>query len=76
MSTTVEPNPFLVAEGLADPLPEVMTRAEVARFLRLSDWTVNDLARRGEIPSVKFGRSRRFIRDDVRAYLRERTAQR
>ena len=50
--------------------------AEVARFLRLSDWTVNDLARRGEIPSIKMGKSRRFRRDDLRAYLRERTAQR
>ena len=48
---------------------DVMTSAEVAELLRLPQSTVEDLARRGAIPSRKVGRRRRFIRQSVEAVL-------
>lgn len=51
-----------------DDLPEVATRDEVAQVLRLQPSTVSDLARRGEIGSLRMGRAVRFDREDVRAY--------
>jgi len=44
---------------------EVMTVEEVAKYLGLSKPTVYKLARRGEIPAVKVGRSWRFHREAV-----------
>jgi len=56
----IDANPFY---------PEILTAREVAGLLRLRESTVGDLARRGELPSVKLGRHRRFVRDDVFAYI-------
>ncbi len=50
----------------------VMTAEEVADLLRVrADW-VYEMARRGELPSYKLGKFRRFSRADVLAWLRER----
>lgn len=63
-------NPFVVAEVMASvQAGDIMTRQEVAEYLRLKPSTVDDLARRGEIPSVRFGRSRRYKRSDIVAYV-------
>jgi excisionase family DNA binding protein len=48
---------------------ELLDVREVARLLKVSVSTVERLTRRGELPSVKFGRSRRYFRADVMAYL-------
>jgi len=61
-------NPFATAPGVT--ASEVMTAEEVGALLRLRPSTVADLARRGELPSVKLGRARRYLRADVLAYLR------
>jgi excisionase family DNA binding protein len=48
----------------------VMTAAEVARVLRMPKSTVYALARRGELPCSRLGRTVRFLRDEVDARLR------
>jgi len=56
---------------------EIMTADEVADMLRLRTSTVHEYARRGLLPSIKLGRSRRFVRADVEAeILVQRQAQR
>lgn len=49
---------------------DVMTAAEVAQLLALPKSTIYDLARRGELPCARLGRTVRFLRDDVEARLR------
>lgn len=51
---------------------DVMTAREVAHMLVLPKSTVYELARRGELPCARLGRTIRFIRDDVEARLRTR----
>ena len=48
---------------------DVMTSAEVAELLHMPQSTVEDLARRGVIPSRKIGRRRLFVRSKVEAVL-------
>jgi excisionase family DNA binding protein len=48
---------------------ELLTKRQVALLLQVSVSTVERLTRNGELPSVKFGRSRRYFRADVMAYL-------
>lgn len=47
-----------------------MTATEVAVVLALPKSTVYELARRGELPCARLGRTVRFLRDDVEARLR------
>lgn len=47
-----------------------MTAAEVARLLALPKSTVYELARRGELPCARLGRTIRFLREDIEARLR------
>lgn len=50
----------------------VMTADEVADLLRVrTDW-VYEMARRGDLPSYKLGKFRRFSRRDVLDWLHER----
>jgi putative molybdopterin biosynthesis protein len=49
---------------------DVMTVAEVAAMLHLPKSTVYDLARRGELPCARLGRTLRFVRDEIEARLR------
>jgi len=51
-------------------LPEVLTGDEVAELLRVSKRTVERL----HLPSVKVGKLRRYLREDVLNYLREKAA--
>jgi excisionase family DNA binding protein len=46
----------------ADQLPEYLTPNEAKDYLRLSRATVYDLLRRGELPSLRFGRAIRIPR--------------
>jgi excisionase family DNA binding protein len=48
---------------------DVMTAAEVAALLHMPQSTVEDLARRGTIPSRKIGRRRLYVRPHVEALL-------
>ena len=46
-----------------------MTAAEVAVLLALPKSTVYELARRGELPCARLGRTVRFLRDDIERRL-------
>jgi excisionase family DNA binding protein len=48
---------------------DVLTAAEVAELLHMPRSTIEDLARRGVIPSRKIGRRRLFVRSKVEAIL-------
>lgn len=49
---------------------DVMTAAEVAAVLALPKSTIYELARRGELPCARLGRTVRFVREDIEARLR------
>jgi len=48
---------------------DVMTATEVAQLLALPKSTVYELARRGELPCARLGRTIRFVRHEVEARL-------
>ncbi len=50
-------------------ISEIMTIEEVAEYLRVSERTVYEWAKKGEIPSGKIGSIWRFKRDDVVAWV-------
>jgi excisionase family DNA binding protein len=54
---------------------DVMTAREVAALLHSPTSTVEDWARRGILPSVKIGRRRLYIRQNVEAVLIGRPAR-
>jgi len=53
--------------------PEVMTTAEVAEYLRLSQRTVQKLARKGKLPGIKLEGRWRFDRRAIEELLRRGT---
>ncbi len=61
--------PFIA--GVRQPLTrsEVMTAGEVAELLRLPVSTVYELARKGELPATRFGRTWRFLRTRIEEML-------
>ncbi|MEO7556702.1 MAG: helix-turn-helix domain-containing protein [Acidimicrobiales bacterium] len=50
----------------------LLTVAEVASLLRVSNMTVYRLLKAGELPSVRIGKSFRVREDDLDAYLADR----
>jgi excisionase family DNA binding protein len=48
---------------------DVLLGREVAEILHMPVSTVEDLARRGKLPSVKIGRRRLYIRQQIEAAL-------
>lgn len=56
-------------------LPDVLTAAEVAERLRVSEWLVYELARRGELPARHLGRCWRFPRQAFESWLEARPEQ-
>ena len=57
--------------GTRQPLTrnEVMTASEVSELLRMPLSTVYELARRGELPASRFGRTWRFLRSRIEDIL-------
>lgn len=47
-----------------------MTVADVSALLGIPKSTVYDLARRGELPCARLGKTLRFVRDEIEARLR------
>jgi putative molybdopterin biosynthesis protein len=47
-----------------------MTPTEVAAMLAMPKSTIYELARRGELPCARLGRTVRFVRQDIEARLR------
>jgi len=52
-------------------LPEVLTAAQVADWLKLSADYVREIAAAGHLPCVRFGREYRFQRTQIEAWLTE-----
>jgi excisionase family DNA binding protein len=63
--------PIRLVAGTRRPLTRngVMTASEVAELLRMPLSTVYELARRGELPSCRFGRTWRFLRSRIEEQL-------
>jgi PTS system nitrogen regulatory IIA component len=60
VTTTLQPEPLLTVD-------------EAARFLRISRAKAYEMAQRGELPTVRMGRSVRVRRDRLEAWLDERS---
>jgi excisionase family DNA binding protein len=50
----------------------LLTPEQVAEQLQVSDEWVREVARRGDLASIKLGRYRRFEQSDVDAYVQTR----
>lgn len=46
-----------------------MTCTEVAEFLRVTPWSIREMARSGRIPHRKFGRRLLFEEGELRAWM-------
>lgn len=64
---TAEPAVLTAALGLTRD--EVMTAREVADLLKMPVSTIYELARRGELPARRLGRTWRFLRPRVEELL-------
>jgi excisionase family DNA binding protein len=53
----------------------LLTVAEVARTLRVSNMTVYRLVNAGELPALRIGKSYRLRADDIDQYLADRFTQ-
>lgn len=51
----------------------LLTLKEVAGYLRISETTLYNLARRGEIPAVKVVNKWRFRKEDIDYWLEKQT---
>jgi excisionase family DNA binding protein len=49
----------------ADATDHLLTRSEVARYLRVSDRTVSRLIRKGQLPAARIGRAVRIRHSDL-----------
>jgi excisionase family DNA binding protein len=56
----------------AAPIPSFFTERTLADYLAVSDRTIRNWIRRGELPSYKLGASRRIDPADVDAFLAAR----
>jgi excisionase family DNA binding protein len=56
----------------AEPPPNFFTERSLADYLAVSDRTVRNWIRRGELPSYKLGASRRIDPADVATFLEQR----
>ena len=56
-------------------MPDMLTIAEVAKYLKLHELTVRRLAREGELPAFKVGRQWRIKRDLLESWIEERSGK-
>ena len=54
-----------------DPDDEVLTLAEAAAFLRISERTLYPLAAAGKVPCIRVRRQYRFVRGRLKEWMRE-----
>jgi PTS system nitrogen regulatory IIA component len=53
------------------PPNDVLTLAEAARFLRISERSCWELARRGELPHRRIGTLYRFSKDQLKQFVQQ-----
>ena len=56
-------------DALGDPIPELLTRAEAARLLRISQRKLGEMKASGQLPYVQIGRLVRFDSRDLRKWI-------
>lgn len=61
-------------QSLQERVRLLVDRLEAARALGVSSGTIDNLRRRGELPSVKIGTRRLFDMDDLRRFIEARKA--
>ena len=54
---------------------ETLTVEELAKYLKLHEFTVRRLAREGKIPSFKAGGQWRFRKDEIEKWSKNKTHQ-
>ena len=60
-----KPEPLATPQAPADNPADLLTRAEAARYLRVSDRTVSRLIRAGKLPASRIGRAVRIRQSDL-----------
>lgn len=60
-----KPEPATTPQAPAPTPDDLLTRAEVARYLRISDRTVSRLIRTGQLPASRIGRAARIRQSDL-----------
>jgi excisionase family DNA binding protein len=50
-------------------MEELLTTEDVARILRISEYTAREMCKRGEIKSKKIGRNWKVKQEDLREYI-------
>ena len=60
-----KPEPLATPQAPADATDDLLTRAEAARYLRVSDRTVSRLIRKGQLPASRIGRAVRIRQSDL-----------
>jgi putative molybdopterin biosynthesis protein len=50
-------------------MQELFTTEDVARILRISEYTAREMCKRGEIKSKKIGRNWRVKQEDLQSYI-------
>jgi excisionase family DNA binding protein len=58
-----------------EEMPDMMTIAEVAKYLKLHELTVRRLAREGELPAFKVGRQWRIKHELLESWIEERSGK-
>ena len=64
-----------LSSGGVEEMPDMLTIAEVAKYLKLHELTVRRLAREGELPAFKVGRQWRIKRDLLEKWIADRSGK-
>ena len=67
-----KPEPLATPQAPADNPADLLTRAEAARYLRVSDRTVSRLIGTGKLPAARIGRAVRIRHSDLLDMLDEK----
>ena len=67
-----KPEPLTTPHDTAVITNDLLTRAEAARYLRVSDRTVSRLIRTGKLPAARIGRAVRIRQSDLLDMLNEK----
>jgi excisionase family DNA binding protein len=60
-----KPEPLATPQAPVDATDDLLTRADVAQYLRVSDRTVSRLIRAGQLPAARIGRAVRIRQSDL-----------
>jgi len=64
-----------ITNNEAEDMPDMLTIAEVAKYLKLHELTVRRLAREGELPAFKVGRQWRIKRNLLESWIEDRSGK-